>query len=134
MPPIVVLVALLACVLAAEAVAAARETALTGPAFIVPAKQARFTAAGFRPGSNVEVVLVPADGMRCCGIRIASSFRVSASGKAVLRFLVPTYYKRCGAWSCTRVAWRRNERVVVTASGYLAQARTTTAIGPAPQP
>ena len=114
----------------AEAVAAAQETALTGPALIAPAKQARFTAAGFRPGSNVEVVLVPADGMRCCGMRIASTFRVLASGKAVLGFLVPTYYKRCGAWSMNARRLAPQRAGGRDRSGYLAQARTTTAIGP----
>ena len=88
--------------LAAEAVAAAQETALTGPAFIVPAKQARFTAAG--------LASVPREQRRFPPSRPTTSLVVPGG--------------------MPRVAWRRNERVVVTASGYLAQARTTTAIGP----
>ena len=113
----------------AGVVAAAEATALNGPGLIVPGHQARFVATGFRPGSDVQIVLVPADRPNCCAIRVPASFRVSLAGKAVIRFSVPTYYKRCGAWTCTRVQWRRHEKVIVTASGYLLQARTTTAIG-----
>jgi hypothetical protein len=125
--------ALVTCVVlaaATAAVAAATETtALAGPALIVPGHQARFVATGFRPGSDLQVVLEPADKRNCCAIRVPASFRVAGAGTAVIRFSVPLYYKRCGAWTCTRVSWRRHEKVVVTVSGYLLQARTTTAIG-----
>ena len=110
-------------------VSAAETTALAGPGLIVPGHQARFVATGFRPGSDIQIVLEPADRRNCCAIRIPASFHVSIDGKAAIRFSVPTYYKRCGAWTCTRVQWRRHEKVIVTASGYLLQARATTAIG-----
>jgi hypothetical protein len=110
-------------------VSAAEASALAGPAQIVPGHQARFVATGFRPGSDIQVVLEPADKKNCCAIRIPASFHVSIDGKSAVRFSVPAYYKRCGAWTCKRVSWRRHEKVIVTASGYLLQARTTTAIG-----
>ena len=114
---------------AATAVATAAEAiAVKGPPSIVPGRSARFVASGFRPGSDVEIVLVPAGRASCCGIRIAASFRVSSDGSAVIRFSVPSSYKRCGAWTCSRTQWRPGEKVVVTASGYLAQAKTTTVI------
>lgn len=101
--------------------------ALRGPAKVVPGKAARFKVTGFRPGANVEVVLAPTD--RQGSIRIAKSFRVALDGSAVLSFAVPRYFKRCDAWlNCKRFAWRPREKVLITASGYLQQARTTTSI------
>jgi hypothetical protein len=114
--------------MAAGTATADEATVLEGPGSIAPGHTARFTGAGFPPGSNVEIVLAPGDKPNCCAIRIASSFRVGNDGGVVMRFLVPTYYKRCGAWTCSRARWRRGEKVVVTASGYLAQAKTTTII------
>jgi hypothetical protein len=113
--------------LAADA-AAAEATAVAGPPSIVPGKSARFVATGFRPGSDLQVVLVPADRAACCGIRVPASFHVSSAGGVVMRFSVPSYYKRCGAWTCSRVQWQPGQKVVVTVSGYLAQAKTTTVI------
>lgn len=122
-------VGLLAVSAGAGAAGAAETTALSGPGRIVPGHQTRFVATGFRPGGDVQIVLEPADRRDCCAIRIASSFHIGVDGKAVIRFTVPTFYKRCGPWTCTRVSWRRHEKVFVTASGYLLQARTTTTIG-----
>jgi hypothetical protein len=102
---------------------------LTAPSSVVPGKPVRFVVTGMRSGANVEVVLVPADKSTCCSIRVASSFRVSADGSAILRFVMPVYYRRCSpSQACTRIAWRSHEKVIVTASGYLQQARATTLI------
>jgi hypothetical protein len=125
---VAILLALSLGVAIAAVADAAEATGVSGPPSIVPGRSARFVATGFRPGSDVQVVLVPVDGATCCGIRVPASFRVSTAGKAVMRFSVPTYYKRCGAWTCSRVPWRLGQKVVVTASGYLAQAKTTTLI------
>ncbi len=118
----------LGAAVATAGASAAEATAVTGPASIVPGRPTRFVASGFRPGSDLQIVLVPADRPNCCGIRVPASFRVSSGGRAVMRFGVPAYYKRCGAWTCSRVQWRRGEKVVVIASGYLGQAKTTAVI------
>jgi len=108
---------------------ASQAAAVTGPAAVVPGKTVRFSASGFRPGS-VELVLAPANKVACCAVRIQPAFTVSSGGTAVLRFAMPTYYKRCtAAGKCKRVSWRPGEKVVVTVSGYLEQAKTTTRIG-----
>lgn len=118
----------LGAAVATAGASAAEATAVTGPASIVPGRATRFVATGFRPGSDLQVVLVPADRPNCCSIRVPASFRVASDGRAVMRFSVPAFYKRCGAWTCSRIQWRRGEKVVVIASGYLGQARTTTVI------
>jgi hypothetical protein len=72
-------------------------------------------------------VLAPAG--RAGSIRIAKSFRVALDGTAALTFAMPVYFRRCDAWlHCNRFAWRVREKVVITASGYLQQARTTASI------
>jgi hypothetical protein len=54
---------------------------------------------------------------------------VSANGSALLRFKMPAYYRSCGlSRDCRRIAWKPGEKVIVTASGYLEQAGTTTLV------
>jgi hypothetical protein len=102
---------------------------VAGPGSVVPGSLVQFTGAGFRPGANVNVVLTPADRSTCCSITIRSSFRVTTTGTAVMSFVMPTYYRRCTAVRmCKRIAWRPGEKVIVAASGYLQQARMTTAV------
>ena len=102
---------------------------LAGPVSVVPGMPVQFTGAGFRPGANVNVVLTPADRSTCCSITIPSSFRVTPGGTAVLMFVMPTYYRRCTVVrTCKRIAWRPGEKVIVAASGYLQEARMTTAV------
>jgi hypothetical protein len=102
--------------------------AVSGPVTVDPGKTVRFTASGFRPGS-VEVVLAPADKLACCAARIQPAFTVPGNGTAVMTFAIPTFYKRCtAAGVCKRVAWRPGEKVVVTVSGYLEEAKMTTRI------
>ena len=106
-----------------------QSTAVSGPVTVIPGKTVRFTASGFRAGS-VEVVLARADKLACCAARLPRAFTVSANGIAVMTFAMPTFYKRCtAAGACKRVAWRPDEKVVVTVSGYLEQAKMTTRIG-----
>jgi hypothetical protein len=113
----------------APAVGGAESTAVTGPASVLPGKTVRFRASGFRPGS-VELVLAPADRGACCAVRIQPAFHVPAGGSLVLDFVMPPTYKSCtAAGACKKVAWRPGEKVVVTVSGYLEQAKTTTRIG-----
>ena len=103
--------------------------AVSGPASVMPGRKVRFKASGFRAGA-VELVLAPADKGACCAVRIQPPFHVSGSGTAVLVFVMPTTYKSCNAaGACKKRAWRPGEMVVVTVSGYLEQARTTTRIG-----
>jgi hypothetical protein len=113
--------------------AASREQAgpaLRGPATVVPGRIVRFRATGFRPGSNVEVVLAPADRATCCSVRVPASFRVAPDGSAALRFGMPVTYRRCPTWgACASIKWRVRQKVIVTATGYLAQAVATTTIG-----
>jgi hypothetical protein len=100
------------------------------PATVKPGATVRFPVSGFRAGSRVSVVLAPADRLACCSIKIVHSFAVTPAGTATLVFQMPTTYRRCNSLgNCTRVAWRPQERVVVTVSGYLQQARTKTSIG-----
>lgn len=107
----------------------AQGATVKGPASVIPGKIVKFTATGFRPGS-VELVLAPANRTACCAVRIRPAFAVSSAGTAVLRFSMPTYYKSCtAAGACKRVSWQSGEKVVVTVSGYLEQAKTTTRIG-----
>jgi len=113
----------------APAVGGAEATAVTGPASVLPGKTVRFKAAGFRAGA-VELVLAPADRGNCCAVRIQPPFHIPGSGNAVLTFVMPPTYKQCNAaGACKKVAWRPGEKVVVTLSGYLEQAKTTTRIG-----
>lgn len=113
----------------APAVGGAEATAVTGPASVLPGKTVRFRASGFRPGA-VELVLAPADKSACCAVRIQPAFHVSSSGNAALEFVMPRTYKSCtAAGACKKVRWRAGEKVVVTVSGYLEQAKTTTRIG-----
>ena len=112
---------------AADRSGTALGAALSGPSTVVPGRTVRFRITGFRPGANVEVVIAPTD--RAGSIRIARSFRVAVDGSAALRFAMPLYFKLCDAWlNCKRFTWRAREKVVITASGYLEQARTTTSI------
>jgi hypothetical protein len=109
----------------------AQSATVTGPASVLPGKTVRFKASGFRAGS-VELVLAPADKTDCCSIRIRPAFAVASDGTAVLQFAMPAFYKRCAGAQvlvCKKVAWQRGEKVVVTVSGYLEQAKTTTRIG-----
>lgn len=107
---------------------AAASSGVTGPGTVVPGKSVRFTATGFRPGS-LEVVLAPADKAACCAVRIRPAFIVSGNGTAAISFVMPPTYKSCtAAGVCKKVAWRQGEQVVVTASGYLEQAKMTTRI------
>jgi len=107
----------------------AEATAIAGPATVVPGKAVRFTASGFRPGA-VELVLAPADKTACCAARIRPPFTVTSDGRAVMRFVMPAVYKSCNAaGACKKVAWRAGEKVVVTVSGYLEQAKTTARVG-----
>jgi hypothetical protein len=111
------------------AVSGAEATAVTGPASVLPGKTVRFKASGFRAGA-VELVLAPADKLACCAVRIRPPFHIPGSGSAVLTFVMPPTYKSCNtAGACKKVAWRPGEKVVVTISGYLEQAKTTTRIG-----
>jgi hypothetical protein len=89
-----------------------------------------FRAHGFRPGSQLEVVVVPADRPSCCAARIPSSFDVSALGNATLTFRMPRFYRQCvsSAGRCRKVRWRLHERLAVTAFGYLQEATTHAAI------
>lgn len=105
-------------------------TAVSGPASVAPGKTVHFTATGFRPGS-VEVVLAPADKFACCAARIRPAFTVAGNGTAAISFVMPAVYKSCtNAGVCKQVSWRPGEKVVVTASGYLEQAKMTTRIAP----
>ena len=89
----------------------------------------RFHVRGFHPGSNVNIVLSPADRPSCCAITIPSVFLVSAAGSATLVFKMPGYYLDCpGGKTCHRVDWASGEKVVVTVVGYLEQATTTTSV------
>ena len=77
----------------------------------------------------VNVVLSPAGKPACCAARIASSFLVSHSGRAVLTFRLPGFYLRCvDGGRCRKVRWRLHERVVVNVFGYLQQAATFTSV------
>jgi hypothetical protein len=97
---------------------------LTGPVSVVPGVIVSFRAHGFRPGSQLEVVVAPADRPSCCAARIPSSFSVSALGNASLTFRMPSFYRRCisAAGRCRKVRWRPHERLAVTAFGYLQEA------------
>jgi hypothetical protein len=104
-----------------------------GPATVTPGHIVRFRASGFRPGSNLVVILAPTDQGTCCAIRIPASFPVQSSGGRTLTFQMPTYYRHCsgsGEGSCRRVNWTRHQHASVTVSGYLEQASTVTSIGP----
>lgn len=104
---------------------------MRGPATIVPGALVSFRATGFRAGNNLVVILSPADKGPCCAVRIPASFLVPSSGNRKITFRVPTNYRHCsasGTGACSRVAWRRGERVVVTAMGYLEQAAGKTKI------
>jgi hypothetical protein len=140
-PWLATLALLIACVALAGCGGAAKPKATTtgglapgglaGPAFVVPGSYVQFTATGLRPGGDVDVVLTPADRSTCCSIRIRASFHVSDNGTAVLKFVMPTYYRRCtAALVCKRIAWRPNEKVLVAASGYLQQANTAAVVAP----
>lgn len=92
----------------------------------------RFQASGFRPGSNLVVVIAPADKGPCCGIRIPATFAVPSAGSTRIAFRMPAYYRRCsasGTGSCSRVRWTRSERASVTVSGYLEQAVARITVG-----
>ncbi len=105
--------------------------AVRGPGAIVPGAIVSFRASGFRPGNNLVVTLSPADKGPCCAVRIPASFLVPSSGSRKLTFRVPPNYRHCsasGTGACSRVAWRRGERVIVTALGYLEQADGKTTI------
>jgi hypothetical protein len=97
---------------------------------VVPGVIVHFHAQGFRPGSQLEVVVAPADRPSCCAARIPSSFSVSALGNASLTFRMPLFYRRClsAAGGCRKVRWRPHERLAVTAYGYLQEATVRSSI------
>ncbi len=103
---------------------------LSGPVSVVPGVVVSFHAHGFRPGSQLEVVVAPADRPSCCAARIPSSFSVSALGNATLTFRMPRFYRRClsAAGGCRKVRWRPHERLAVTAFGYLQEATIRSSI------
>jgi hypothetical protein len=117
-----------ACAHAADAVPTVR-----GPASAVAGRTIVFHARGFRAGSNLSLIMAPADKGSCCSVRITGTFVASSSGAATLTFKMPLRYFSCasGAYQnthCRKVAWKRGERAVLTVFGYLEQATATTAI------
>jgi len=100
-----------------------------GPATVVPGRVVVFHAQGFHAGSALNLVVSPAGKASCCAVRIPGSFLASESGGAALRFRMPPRYLDCtNPWHCTKVAWKRGRRAVLTVFGYLEQATATTLI------
>ena len=115
--------------LTARAAGADAQPTLHSPASVVAGGIVVLHARGFQPGSSLGVVVSPGDKGPCCAIRIVSTYFVSSAGTATLRFRMPLRYNSCIATSppqCHKVVWARHERVVITATGYLEQAKTTT--------
>jgi hypothetical protein len=100
------------------------------PPAVFPGAPMKITATGFRAGGSLSIVLAPADKQACCAVRIPKTVASNEQGKATFSFKMPRFYRRCNAaGACKNVAWGEHEKVVVTVSGYLEQARGTTVIG-----
>ncbi len=73
-------------------------------------------ASGLTPGNHVTPFVVPVDGRNCCGVGIAQTHVVPASGKVSFSFRWPARYYRCPEAArahCARIAWRRGQGVLV---------------------
>jgi hypothetical protein len=107
------------------------QPSISGPASVQPGRTVLFQASGFRAGSRLSVVISAAAKPNCCAIRIQPDFPVSAAGDATLSFRMPDHLLDCPQpQQCRRVPWRAGENAVVTASAYLEQAGTITAVRP----
>ncbi|HEY5059019.1 MAG TPA: hypothetical protein VII51_08360 [Gaiellaceae bacterium] len=124
---------LAAVVCAAGSHAADVQPTVRGPVSAVAGRTVAFHARGFRPGSNLSLIVSPADKGSCCSVRITATFVASPSGAAALTFTLPLRYFSCATDAlahtrCRKVAWKRGEGAVLTVSGYLQQASATTVI------
>jgi hypothetical protein len=109
---------------------AAQTVGVQAPPAVFPGSSTKITATGLRAGSSLSIVLAPADKQACCGIRIPKTAAADDQGTATFSFTMPRFFRRCNAAdACKNVAWGAHEKVVVTVSGYLQQARGRTVIG-----
>jgi hypothetical protein len=101
------------------ATASAAGPSVKAPARVTPGAKTTVTVSGFPAHAALRVYLSPTENRlgNCCAADVAKRFQTNAHGRAVLRFRVPTRFRRCAGYSnCVHERWKEGSKVDVNVS------------------